>query len=104
VTSRDDRFAVTPPSTGSFVEHAGRAITRYESGRIAEAAVDLDRAVALAPEMPELYQNRAVALRDLGRLDEAARDLRMYVELRPNADDRPEVEATLLELRALEAA
>jgi len=83
---------------------AGRAITRYESGRIAEAAADLDRAVTLAPDMAELYQNRAVALKDLGRLDEAARDLCTYVELRPNAEDRAEVEAALLELRALAAA
>jgi regulator of sirC expression with transglutaminase-like and TPR domain len=67
----------------------------YECGQVPAAAADLDRAVELAPDLPELYQNRAVALRDLGRFQQAAQDLHTYLELRPDAEDRGEVEKSL---------
>jgi len=60
-----------------------------------DAAADLDLAVELAPELPELYQNRAVALQELGRRDEAARDLSTYLELCPDAEDRDAVQESL---------
>jgi tetratricopeptide (TPR) repeat protein len=77
---------------------AGRAVLLYEQGRLRECLADLDRAVALAPGEPELYQNRAVANTDLGRRQAAALDLRKYLELQPDADDRAEVEARLATL------
>jgi regulator of sirC expression with transglutaminase-like and TPR domain len=54
--------------------------------------------VQAAPDLGELYQNRAVALRGLGRLDAAARDLRTYLDLCPEAEDREEVECSLTSL------
>ena len=58
-----------------------RAIVHYEAGRVADAVSDLDAAIALAPDLADLYGNRAVALSDLGREEEAAADLRRSVEL-----------------------
>jgi regulator of sirC expression with transglutaminase-like and TPR domain len=74
---------------------AGRAVLLYEQGEVVKCLADLDRAIALAPETPDLYQNRAVAYTDLGRGKEACCDLQKYLELRPEADDRAEVEARL---------
>ena len=44
---------------------AGRAVALFELGRPGESLADLDRAIALAPELPELHDNRAVALEAL---------------------------------------
>jgi tetratricopeptide (TPR) repeat protein len=41
---------------------AGRAIVHYQCGRCAKASAELDLAVARAPRLAELYQNRAAAL------------------------------------------
>jgi tetratricopeptide (TPR) repeat protein len=51
-----------------------RAALHYEDGAVQQALDDLDQAIALAPDMAELYENRAVALRALGRTDLAASD------------------------------
>jgi tetratricopeptide (TPR) repeat protein len=75
-----------------------RAIVHYEAGRVSEALADLDAAIALAPDLAELYQNRAVALQDLDRRDDAARDLTTYLQLSPDAEDRDDVESSLLAL------
>src|SRR6185436_2028527 len=48
---------------------ANRAILNYEARQLQEALADLDHAIALSPELPDLYQNRAVALSDLQRFD-----------------------------------
>ncbi|MGH8933095.1 MAG: tetratricopeptide repeat protein [Egibacteraceae bacterium] len=78
---------------------ASRAILHYEAGQLLAALDDLNEAVVLAPDTAELYQNRAVALRDLGRTGEAAQDLGTYLRLCPDAEDRDEVEHTLLALQ-----
>jgi regulator of sirC expression with transglutaminase-like and TPR domain len=67
----------------------------YEAGRLQASVADLDRAVSLASETPELYQNRAVVLSDLGRRVAALADLSTYLRLRPDAEDRAEVEEKL---------
>jgi len=59
------------------------------------SVVDLDRAVSLASDTPEFYQNRSVVLSDLGRRAEAIADLSTYLQLRPDAEDRAEVEEKL---------
>jgi tetratricopeptide (TPR) repeat protein len=91
-----DRALVLEPDQPLVL--GSRAILHYEAGRLPEALGDLDAAVGLAPGLADLYQNRAVALRELGRRDEAARDLGTYLELCPDADDRDEVEESLLSL------
>jgi tetratricopeptide (TPR) repeat protein len=75
-----------------------RAIVHYQAGRVAEALADLDAAIAVAPDVAELYQNRAVALQELDRHDDAVRDLTTYLRLQPDAEDRDEVESSLLAL------
>jgi len=60
----------------------------------------MDAAVELAPDVAELYQNRAAALRQLGRGEEAVRDLSTYLQLCPDAEDRDDVEASLSLLAA----
>jgi single-stranded-DNA-specific exonuclease len=45
-----------------------------EAGRVAESLCDLDEAVQRAPNLPDLYENRAVALASLQRHEEAQRD------------------------------
>ena len=72
----------------------------YEAGRLPEAVTDLDTALALAPDLAELYRNRAVALSALGRSDHAIRDLTTYLELCDDADDRETAGAALTELLA----
>ena len=49
----------------------------------------------MAPQMADLYQNRAFALTELGRFGAAASDLETYLRLSPDADDRAEVEEKL---------
>jgi Flp pilus assembly protein TadD len=46
---------------------AGRAVAYFEAGQVVEALHDLDRAIELAPDVSELYENRAVALEALGQ-------------------------------------
>jgi tetratricopeptide (TPR) repeat protein len=75
-----------------------RAIAHYQAGRLPQALADLDAAIALAPDVAELYQNRAVALQELDRHDDAARDLTTYLRLHPDAEDRDDVESSLLAL------
>lgn len=79
---------------------ANRAVLHYEAGRMLEALADLDQAIALAPEMADLYQNRSVALTELGRIDDAIQDLETYLRLHPDAEDRPDVEQRMVDLRA----
>jgi len=76
----------------------------YGEGRVEEALDRLDEAVALAPDVPPLYRNRAVALESLGRPDEAARDLGTYLALVPEAPDRGAVEEKIAALSGSLAA
>jgi tetratricopeptide (TPR) repeat protein len=54
-----------------------RAVLHYEAGRFEAALTDMDRAIALEPQQPEHYLNRAeihkaMARRDLYQHDPAA--------------------------------
>ena len=74
---------------------ANRAVLRFQRGAYLTSLADLDRAIALAPEMGELYRNRAVAQQSLGRTDRAREDLETYLGLVPDATDRTELEVQI---------
>ncbi|MBW4677124.1 MAG: tetratricopeptide repeat protein [Desmonostoc geniculatum HA4340-LM1] len=59
---------------------------------------DLAGAIALSPDNPDLYQNRAIVLISLGQSDAASADLQTYLRLNPDATDRAEVEENLSSL------
>ena len=60
-------------------------VTLSAQGQVMEAAATLDRAVALAPERPDGYVQRAIALVGLGEVDEALLDLRRAQEIQPRS-------------------
>jgi Flp pilus assembly protein TadD len=64
---------------------AGRARLRFESGDVAGALIDLDAAIQLSGDDPDLLFNRGFALLEAGRSAEAARDFDRALEL-PGAD------------------
>ena len=63
---------------GFVAAWANRAVLSYDAGRAAEAADDLDHAVALADD-PALRANRAIALQHLGDHRRALEDLNIAV-------------------------
>jgi Flp pilus assembly protein TadD len=65
-----------------------------ELGCAESALADLCRAVALAPDDPDLLYNRAHVLRGLGRSDAALRDLNAAAALAP---EDPDVRDALLD-------
>jgi tetratricopeptide (TPR) repeat protein len=64
--------ALVPRDPGLLVL---RARARAAQGRFGDAALDLDRAIALDPKLVEAYVFRASALRRQGILDQAVTDL-----------------------------
>jgi Flp pilus assembly protein TadD len=50
---------------------ANRAVLHYELGNLTEALQDLDRAIILSPNNPELYENRAIALTALEKVTDS---------------------------------
>ena len=73
-----------------------RACLYFEAGRPEPALADLNRAIAISPENPDLLGNRAFLLESQGLPREAAEDLRLYLRLKPDAQDREEIEAKIL--------
>jgi tetratricopeptide (TPR) repeat protein len=65
---------------------ANRAVLCYSAGRPAEAAADLDQAIALVDD-PALRANRAIALQDLGEHQRALADLDIAVATVPGDPD-----------------
>jgi tetratricopeptide (TPR) repeat protein len=64
---------------------AGRALLRYDCGDVDGALGDLDDAIALAGDDPDLLYNRGVAYLEAARPGEAARDFDLALGL-PGAD------------------
>ncbi len=58
-----------------------------ERGRPGDALRNLDRRVALRPEVPELVRDRGLMRAKVGLREEAALDLGTYLEHRPEAPD-----------------
>ncbi len=62
-----------------------RAHDLDDLGRYEDAVKDYNRAAELAPNWPELYNNRGLALRALGRETEAMADFAKVLELTPDS-------------------
>lgn len=78
--------------------HLG-TIRGRELGEYSAAIVDLERATALRPELPEPYLQRGLLHRFNGDPAAAARDLRRYLERAPEGFWRAEAERQLLALQ-----
>ena len=61
----------------------GMAQAKYVADNLAAAQADLDRAVALAPNLPEAYGHRAGLYEKRGELQKAVDDLTRMIELAP---------------------
>jgi tetratricopeptide (TPR) repeat protein len=73
----------------SVASYETRSVELVDAGRLPEALVVLDRAIAAWPDRAELHFRRANVLTRLGREDEAQAAYDRYVELRPFADAIP---------------
>jgi tetratricopeptide (TPR) repeat protein len=73
------------PGIVSALELGDRARSELESGTIVRALELLDAAIAMEPELPELYVVRAQAFLAEGSTERARQDLRRGGELRPDA-------------------
>jgi tetratricopeptide (TPR) repeat protein len=82
---------------------ANRAVLHYERGMLSAALADLNQAIDLSPDNPDLYQNRVVALIDVGDIDLAVKDLKTYLRLNPEASDRTDVEEQLHDLLGIKS-
>ncbi len=60
------------------------AQTLHEKGKLSEAIVLYEKAIAALPEFPEAEYQRASALQSLGKNDEAEKGFRRAVELKPD--------------------
>ncbi len=76
-----DRLLVLSPCASAFSD---RAFVQRGLGDVANALIDADRALALEPDMPQAWQNRAAALHDLNHLQEAIEAFRMAADLQPD--------------------
>jgi tetratricopeptide (TPR) repeat protein len=65
--------------------HVIRGVGRIRQGKFAEAATDLEAAIALLPGQSEAYVNLAEAYRGQKRLDAAAEQLGKAIRLRPES-------------------
>jgi tetratricopeptide (TPR) repeat protein len=76
-----------------------------QTGRITEALVAIQKAVALTPADPEVHYNLALALQKLDRLQEAEASYRQAIALKSNyAEAHNNLGTTLQELGRLEEA
>jgi Flp pilus assembly protein TadD len=89
----------TPPRGALDHYEKGRAL--YLAGRYREAVVELERALALDPDSPNLVYNLAHVYELLGEIDLAIRHYRHYRELLSEADaaERARVDGTLQRLQ-----
>ena len=70
---------------GSAVAQISKGLLLDELGKTAEAAKSYDRAVSLAPEVPEAYAQRARFRTAHGDIKSAVEDLRAAIDLTPDA-------------------
>jgi tetratricopeptide (TPR) repeat protein len=74
-------------------------ITAYEARRYPQAAASFGTAIALRPDWPDAYYDRALARAAAGQSDLAIADFEQYLRLRPEAEDRATVIARINGLR-----
>ncbi|MEQ1921893.1 MAG: tetratricopeptide repeat protein [Pyrinomonadaceae bacterium] len=71
-------------STDDAVAIFNEAQALHEKGKLVEAIVLYEKAIAALPEFPEAEYQRASALQSLGKNDEAEKGFRRAVELKPD--------------------
>jgi len=76
-----------------------RGVAAYERGRLDSAQVAFTAALALSPDWPSAYYDRAVVRTALGRRTEAASDLQQYLRLEPQAANRIQVTSRIASLQ-----
>ena len=59
-----------------------RAVLRFNNGEFGSALADMDQAIALDPDDPDHYENRAAIYSDMDRQDLYLRDLRLMARCR----------------------
>ena len=69
------------------IAHSAYATIMLSAGRVDEAMVHSERAVALAPDYPEAHNNLGVALSRQGRFAEATAQLQRALALEPTNDE-----------------
>ena len=70
--------------------------------RTSDAFADIQKAIRLAPEDPELYVKKGFVLRDLKRFDEAKESIEKAIELAPDYERAKNVLAQLSPRTTLE--
>lgn len=76
-----------------------RGVNAYEHGQLDSADVAFTAALALSPDWPSAYYDRAVVRSALGRRADAASDFQQYLRLDPEAADRARVSSRLASLQ-----
>jgi tetratricopeptide (TPR) repeat protein len=94
----DQANSLTPPPRAALQHYEkGRAL--YLAGRYRDAAVELEAAIALDPDSPNLVYNLAHVYELLGDIDLAIRHYKHYRELLTEPADIARVESTLQRLQ-----
>ncbi len=66
------------------VDHINLGMEHYRKGAIKEAISEFKTAIAIKPDIPEVYNNLGIALRRAGRLQEALSAYKEAIRLRPD--------------------
>jgi tetratricopeptide (TPR) repeat protein len=90
----------TPPPPRAALDHYEKGRALYLAGRYREAVVELEQALTLDPDSPNLVYNLAHVYELLGELDPAIRHYKHYRNLLSDADaaERARVDGTLQRL------
>jgi tetratricopeptide (TPR) repeat protein len=101
--ARDRVAALTrsrqPTLPAQLVAAFRAGISAYEARRYPQAAASFGTAIAMRPDWPEAYYDRALARAAEGQRDLAIADFEQYLRLRPEALDRATVIARISGLR-----
>lgn len=81
-----EALAIDPWSTDALV---GRSAVRMQQGDLEGSLQDMDQAIRLAPDAPELHEMRATLLARLGRIKEMREERAAYKRLRHPAGSQP---------------
>ena len=76
-----------------------RGLAAYERGQLDSADVAFSAALALSPDWPSAYYDRAVVRTALGRRTDAASDFQQYLRLHPDAANRTRLSSRITSLQ-----
>jgi tetratricopeptide (TPR) repeat protein len=76
-----------------------RGLAAYQRGQLDSADVAFTAALALSPDWPSAYYDRAVVRTALGRRNEAASDFQQYLRLEPDATNRTRLSSRIASLQ-----